>query len=328
VIGQLTDSTLARIARIRQQFGQRPLIVYGRSEITDTYRERLSVLCDDYLIHERGGPAAVARSILYFIERERRRLAEAAADSIHQNVAAAGRIQETFFPRTVPGLPGLDTGGTAVPAAPTGGDYFDFLVLPDGCLLAVLADVEGHGLPAALVMFGTRAYLRTLAARSAEVGDLASQLNDLLYSDASLNLYVTGVLVKIDPIRRILEYANAGHPSAYVIGSSGAARVELASLDMPLAINRGLRVRVGEPIDVQPGDIVVMASDGLTEARAADGEWFGTSRLIETVARHAGLPAQELASELIAAVETFSYGVSRRDDVSVVIVKSIPCQVK
>src|SRR3954468_12862077 len=133
----------------------------------------------------------------------------------------AREIQQRLFPKSAPLLEGFDIAGATYPAEATGGDYFDYLPMLNDRLGIVVGDVTGHGVGPALLMAETRAYLRILAGRREDVGEILTRANGVLSEDVGNERFVTLFLARIDPKTRELVYASAGHPSGYILGPSG-----------------------------------------------------------------------------------------------------------
>jgi PAS domain S-box-containing protein len=129
---------------------------------------------------------------------------------------AAHAIQQRLYPRESPQIPGFDIAGAVRPAESLCGDYFDFFPMPSGCLGITIADVMGHGVGPSILMAQARAYLRSLALTSADVGEILSRLNGILTVEGSQREFVTQILLRLDPDARTLVYTNAGHPSGFL----------------------------------------------------------------------------------------------------------------
>src|SRR5262249_41296724 len=153
----------------------------------------------------------------------------------------ARQIQQKLFPASAPALAGLDLCGASSCAEATGGDYFDYLLLPDGSVGIVIGDVSGHGFGPALLMASTRAYLPGLAQRHTDVGEILTLANRALADDIGEDWFVTLLLARLDPGARTLLYASAGHPAGYVLDPAGNVRTLLPSNGLPLGIETGTR---------------------------------------------------------------------------------------
>ena len=231
-------------------------------------------------------------------------------------------VQQRLSPQEPPAIPGYDIAGTSAPASATGGDYYDFIPLPDGRLALGIADVSGHGVGAALIMTATRAYLRSLASTMTPLDRLAGELNRLLFADLHEQHYVTMFLVLLDGASGALTWANFGHPAGYVLDRSGAVKAELKSSCTPLGMFPRISCTQGPPVTLDSGDTLVLLTDGILEAASTRGEEFGSAAVLEVVKSVIDRPAREIADRIIAAAQSFLDGRSQEDDFTVVVCKS------
>jgi PAS domain S-box-containing protein len=178
---------------------------------------------------------------------------------------AAHAIQQRLYPRESPQIPGFDIAGAVLPAESLCGDYFDFFPMPGGCLGITIADVMGHGVGPSILMAQARAYLRSLALTSADVGEILSRLNGILTVEGSQREFVTQILLRLDPDARTLVYTNAGHPSGFLLDRNGDVREELRSSGIPLGLFADRLYSPSRAIRLEPGDVVVLFTDGVAE---------------------------------------------------------------
>ena len=205
-------------------------------------------------------------------------------ERIGQELRLARSIQQASLPKEVPTIEGWQISPYYQPAREVGGDFYDFHLLSEGHVGLVVGDATGKGVPAALVMSSTRSMLRALARASNSPGEVLEQVNDLLVSDIPANMFVTCFYAILDPKRRSLTYANAGHDLPYVRRSEGGCE-ELRARGMPLGLMPGMNYEENK-ITLQAGEAALFYSDGLVEAHAPQGEMFGFPRLRELVAKH------------------------------------------
>ena len=253
-------------------------------------------------------------------ERKRIEAAERELEANKAELAAAKKIQKKLFPDAAPDIDGYDIAGATYPAVATGGDYFDYMVMPDGRLVALIGDVSGHGFGPALLMASTRAYLHALLLSNTEVPETLEIVNRLIANDTAPEDFVTLILAKIDPAARTLEYASAGHTTCYILDSMNNVKSKLASTGTPLGVvpeaNFG-----GAPIfDLERGDTIVLMTDGVIEAECVDGGPFGERRALETVSANSRKNAAEIVKsirdELFAQCQS-----TQDDDITVVVIK-------
>jgi PAS domain S-box-containing protein len=233
----------------------------------------------------------------------------------------AREIQQGLFPRRSPQVPGLDIGGVSYPADATGGDYFDYLPMPDGGLGMVIADASGHGIGPALVMTETRAYLRALALSHTDIGAITTLVNQALAGDLATSSFVTLLFAHLDPSSRSSVYTSAGHPLGYVLDRAGALRTHLASTGPPLGVSSDTTYPTHDAVSFQSGDLFLLLTDGVVEARAPDRSAFGIQRALDIVRFYRQDNARQIAVNLYYAVRAFSQEMPQEDDITVVVMK-------
>ncbi len=203
-------------------------------------------------------------------------------ERIEQELKIAQIIQQQFLPKSVPDLPSWHVAAFYRPARTVGGDFYDFIELPDGRVMFVVGDVTDKGIPAALVMASTHALLRSAAPRLISPGAVLTHVNDLLCADIPAHMFVTCLALALDPVNGQVEFANAGHDVPYVRTAGGVA--ELRARGMPLGLMPGMEYEE-KSFRFQPGDCALLHSDGLAEAHAPDREMFGFPRVAELAGR-------------------------------------------
>ncbi|MHC5010375.1 MAG: SpoIIE family protein phosphatase [Planctomycetota bacterium] len=250
---------------------------------------------------------------------EKRRLLEQDAE-----MRLAAVVQQKLYPQQAPEIDGLDVAGIVRPADMTCGDYFDYIHLPDGMLGVAIGDVSGHGFGPALLMAQTRAFLRALSLAQTAPDALLRILNRTLAPDLEAGLFVTLLIARIDPLSRQVVHASAGHPPAYVIDRSGKVKAELSPTGTALGVLEDSDYGTGEPVTLEDGDTLLLLTDGITEARSADGELFEHERAIEVVRAHPDASAQDLVTRLLDAVSDFTGDRPPEDDRTLVVCKVEP----
>ena len=234
----------------------------------------------------------------------------------------ARTVQQQFYRTPPPQIKGFDLAGAAFPADETGGDYFDFMPLPGDCIGIAIGDVSGHGVSSALLMAELRAYLRAYAQQSSDIGEILSLLNNALVSDLEQGNYATLIFCFLHPGSGTLVYANAGHTPGFILGSNGAVKRQLDSTGIPLGFLPNHRFACSEPIQLQPGDILALLTDGIVDAEKPDQSWFGIESTLEVIRANRGENAQEIINRLFKAVRDFSDGLPQLDDITAVICKA------
>jgi len=254
---------------------------------------------------------------------ERKRAAMALQERRIEMLTARS-IQEHLFPADPPLLSGFDIGGARYPAAFTAGDYLDYLPMPDGSLGFAIGDVSGHGIGPALITAFAHAQLQSLAKRYTEVDEILAAANSILCEETQDDLFVTLLLVRLDPRTRSLVYANAGHPTGYVLDSSGDVKDRLESTDFPLGIIPDTGFPVHDCITLEPGNLVLLLTDGAAEARSRDDRMFGTEQVLEIVRSNRSKTSAQIVMSLYRAVQRFSGSDTLLDDVTALVIKVQP----
>jgi serine phosphatase RsbU (regulator of sigma subunit)/anti-sigma regulatory factor (Ser/Thr protein kinase) len=259
--------------------------------------------------------AAQAAPALRVAQLVREQKAEAATrQRFEQELEVARLIQQNFLPRELPDLPGWQVAAYYRPAREVGGDFYDVIPLPDGRVAFVVGDVTDKGVPAALVMSATRSVLRASAQRLVEPGAVLERVNDHLCPDMPEKMFVTCLYGVLDPISGQLRFANAGHDLPYVKTAEGV--VELRARGMPLGLMPGMAYEEKEAT-LEPGDSVLLHSDGVVEAHDPQRDMFGFPRLKETMAGSAG--GQELIDRVLGDLEAFTGpDAEQEDDITMV----------
>jgi len=230
-------------------------------------------------------------------------------------------VQQRFY-AAAPLLSGFDIGASTHPADETGGDYFDFISMADGSLLIAVADAKGHGFSSALVMALTRAYVRCFAAMQLELDDILARVNQMLLKDLEHGHFVTLFLARLNPDHRTLSYASAGHVPGFVFFDSGAVKCSLESTGPPLGLFSGSKFSLRSTISLDPGEIALFITDGITESTTPDGHQFGAQRVLNYVQAHIHDPASNIADGIYRAARGFVHGDPQDDDITSVIIKA------
>lgn len=238
-------------------------------------------------------------------------------------LTGAKTIQETLLPGSPPNAPGFDIAGHCYPAEVAAGDHFDYLWLPDGSLLLVLADVSGHGLGPAMVAADFCARLRTLSETVGDLSEIAVRANAGLYKETTGEIFVTTILGRLDTNNRSMNCLNAGHPDAVVLNSAGEIKARFSSAGLPFAIVPEVHYPADEAVPLADGDLVLFYTDGLVEAHSTGQTLFGFDRAIEIVRANQHRPAAEIVELLYRSVCRYTGADKPKDDITVLVVKAI-----
>jgi serine phosphatase RsbU (regulator of sigma subunit)/anti-sigma regulatory factor (Ser/Thr protein kinase) len=238
-------------------------------------------------------------------------------ERLEQEMRVAQLIQQQFLPKELPDLEGWQVSAFYRPARAVGGDFYDFIDLPDGKVGIVAGDVTDKGVPAALVMASTRSILRSEAARHSSPGVVLQRANDLLYPDIPSHMFVTCLYAVLDPTTGSLVFANAGHNLPYVRNVDGVK--ELRARGMPLGLMPGMDYEETEAT-LAAGEVMLLHSDGIAEAHDPSGEMFGFPRMHELMAKC--VRADEVIDVMMTELDRFSGpGHEQEDDITLVSLK-------
>jgi serine phosphatase RsbU (regulator of sigma subunit)/CHASE1-domain containing sensor protein len=236
----------------------------------------------------------------------------------------AAEVQQHLYPRAAPDCPALDLAGAVSSAEETCGDYYDYLELPDGSLCLAVGDVSGHGLGPALIMAGVRAYVRSLAWAGERPEAILRRVNEHLCADLADGHFVTLVLVRIEADRRTLSYASAGHTPALLLDAGGEVKARLARTGRPLGLFPDSTYEACNGHRLDDGDVLVLMTDGATEAVSPRGDMFEEDGVLATVRARCERPAAEILAHLHTSLGEFCEGEPVRDDVTLVVCKRPP----
>ncbi len=251
---------------------------------------------------------------------ERRRLQQ----SLHENevqLLMAQQIQEHLLPKAAPRLPGYEVAGVLYPADFAAGDYYDFLPNGGDRLDLVIGDVTGHGFSSALIMSLTHVLVRLLVEAHEEIPQVLRHANSVLSRATDEYHFVTLLLGRLDAWRREFLYASAGHPPAYLLDRAGHLKAHLESTSHPLGMFPDIAFPTAKVVSLEPGDMLVLVTDGIEEARTAAGDYFGRERLVETVSQHRHDSARQIAEAVCRAAREFTGQATSDDDTTVVVVR-------
>jgi sigma-B regulation protein RsbU (phosphoserine phosphatase) len=206
-----------------------------------------------------------------------------------------------------------------LPAVGVGGDYFDYLPLAQDRLGIVIADVSGKGIPAALLMAGLQASVRSLAIPGASPCEVNRRLNEMLFPTISEARYATMFFATYDGATRSLTYSNAGHCHPVVISARAPRRLSEGGLPIGMFGASGY----GEGnVALESGDLVALFTDGVSEAPDPQDREFGEERLLDLLTRHREDDLDELLQTVLAEVESWGGGGPPHDDVTLVLVRA------
>jgi phosphoserine phosphatase RsbU/P len=261
--------------------------------------------------------AIIAAQSAQVVENARLNRQERALLKMHEEMAVAARIQADLLPQEAPAFPGYDIAGRTVPAQVIGGDYFDFIRIDDDRLAFCLGDVSGKGIPASLLMANVQATLRGQTQLTASPAECLQRSNRLLYASTAADKFVTLLLGVVDRRNQKMQFSNAGQNYPVVVEHGQPPR-PLTSSGLALSVLDDFAYEE-ESVAMAPGDMIVVVSDGITEAVNASDEQFGEARLAEIIQGPGS--AGEIVDRIIDAVRSHAASQQQMDDMTIVVVQ-------
>ena len=237
-----------------------------------------------------------------------------------EELKQALEIQQGLLPKEIPQLAEFEITGTWEPAKVVGGDYYDVIRLGKNKLGICIADVAGKGISAALLMANVQAAVRAFASESASPAQVCSSINSVLCTNLASGKFVTLFYGVLDASRRTLEYTSAGHLCPIVIDSNGSVG-RLQNGGALLGVFPDWKYE-NSSVELKPGDLLLLFTDGITEAMAPDGEEFGENRLIAAATSSPGKAIRDLQSLLLGKVKSFCH--SQMNDDATLILIAVP----
>jgi serine phosphatase RsbU (regulator of sigma subunit) len=278
-----------------------------------------------------GGVSTIVFILLRYFVKERER-AMAALDTEHRKVrhslSLAMEVQQSLLPKANPAVKGLDIAGRSIYCDETGGDYYDFLdggLEGQGKVKVVVGDVSDHGIPSALLMATARAIIREHSSRQIRISKIASDVNRQLFEDVGdSGRFMTMFYAEMDRQNQRMKWLNAGHEPALVYDPQHNSFETLTGLgNVPLGILKDSEYTERQ-CPIEPGHIIVIATDGIREARNRYGEMFERPALENIIRKNASRNAACLLEAVFTALDLFRQGVKFEDDMTLVIVKVLP----
>ncbi len=242
-------------------------------------------------------------------------------ERLEREMALARGIQHSLLPETTPVIPGFDIAVMNEPCFEVGGDYYDFLSLGPNTLLVIIADVEGKGISSAMVMSNLQATLRALVLHLHSLNDIAESVNKMILHDTRGEKYMTMFMGLIDTRRKAIHYINCGHVPP-VIYRPGADSIQLVEGGMVIGLFENVQFDRGH-VKFQPGDVLLLCTDGITEAMDVQSEEFGMDRVVKCVGDVKENKAREIVLKICDDVTKFSKGGTHMDDKVMLAIKVV-----
>lgn len=243
---------------------------------------------------------------------------------LETELASARRVQQSFLPKNAPSIEGIELFAESHPALQVSGDYYDFINQPHKPLLFTVGDVSNKGVSAALLMAMIQKVLRTtvkILSRPTPATMLGYANDDMYDEFTAAGMFATAFIGQFDPDSRMLTYANAGHSPVIFRPVGGSARL-LEAENAPVGV-LSHNSFVNRTLHLAPGDLLIVATDGFTEARNGSGEMYGYENLLNLIDCVAAESAQSIASAIFEAVNDFKVSILREDDQTVLVMKGV-----
>ncbi len=232
----------------------------------------------------------------------------------------AQEIQMTFLPESTPVIPGVEIAAINIPAMEIGGDLYDFIPVDATRWGFVIADVSGKGVSAALFMALSRTLIRASGEGEPDPGVAIRNANRMIYENVKSSMFVTTFYAVLDAKAMSFSYVNAGHNPAVIVRTGNAEPHYLDGRDIALGIVPEVNI-VPKVLTLEHGDLLVMYTDGVTEAFNTDEDWFGEERLVAFVRKNRELPVKDILSGLVAKIRNFAGSAPQSDDLTLVIIR-------
>jgi len=245
-------------------------------------------------------------------------------DRLRRGLYLAQEIQQALLPQKCPNIDGLDIAARSLYCDETGGDYFDFIGNDEKQLDAVIGDVSGHGISSAILMASVRAFLRQRAHLPGNLGRMMSDVNRQLLADVEdSGNFMTLFYLRLDPAKRCVSWIRAGHDPAIFYNPFSDGFNDMHGKGPALGISGQAVFEDNERTGLTPGQIIVLATDGVWEARNKEGDMFGKKHLYNIVRRNRNSAAGDILGKCFQSLEEFQTGALREDDITMLVIKIV-----
>lgn len=261
----------------------------------------------------------IAAQSAQVIESARLYEEEKALISLREEMRMAKNIQLNLLPKSIPKVEGYQIAAVNIPARDVGGDYYDFINLENNRLVFCLGDITGKGMPAAMLMANLQAALRSQTLVQNDCSKCINIVNKLLFRSTEPDRFATLFMGVLDSKLNNLEYCNGGHDQPLLF-SKGNKPIGLEATGLLLGCFENSEYSIGE-IKLQPGNVLVVYSDGITESMNESEEEFGLETLEQIVDKLQDKNANEILEDVLTSVKLHSKGVSQSDDLTLMIIK-------
>ncbi len=307
----LCDQGLALLLPIKHQGEINAVLCLGAKMTGTRYSKE-----DFDLLYALGNLAFVAIQNTYLVEEQIER------ERLEEEMRLARDIQERLLPRSVPNMADLQVAALALPSRHVGGDYYDLVLQSGGSLLTAIADVTGKGVPASLLMANLQACLHTMVPMDLTLEELLHHMNRVICNNTSYDKFITVFAGLYHPGSRRFQYVNAGHNPPMLLRPSGELEL-LEEGGLLLGVMKDATYERGQAV-LEPGDVLAIFTDGVTEAMSPDEEEFGEERLEQVIRANREKSAQEILNAIRKAITQFTANPSQlSDDLTLIVMKAV-----
>jgi PAS domain S-box-containing protein len=306
--GEDKKQFLAEISISKLNSPKKPLYALLVRDITDQRREQEALIKAEALIE---GHLEVENTRL--LEEERKLLL------LREELRLASEIQQKLLPKSSPDIPGYDMTAVNIAAKEVGGDYFDFIEASDNNLIFCLGDVSGKGMPASLIMSNLQSNLHTQALLNLPVKESVKNANKIIHANTDSTKFITLFYGILDFKKHIITYCNAGHDRPVFL-RDGALKKDLSVGGIPIGCMPDFEYKE-EKIPLERGSVLVLYSDGITEAMNQKEEEFGLERLTEILYKNRYNPSEEISKIVLEQIADFCGETEQMDDITLLVLK-------
>lgn len=258
---------------------------------------------------------------LAVISLENRRLFKEAIEKqkMEEELAVAKDIQQNLLPKSLPVSSVFDCAAVSISSKQVGGDYYDVFRLNDGTILTAIADVSGKGVPASLLMANLQAFLKSVVIHRKPIEESTAVINDLVTQNTTDGRFITFFWTELNEQNCSLQYVNAGHNPPMLCRDGKIQYLETGG--MIFGVIKTLMPYQSENVQLQKDDVLVLFTDGVTEAKNSADDEYGEARLEEIIKNYASLPAQDILQKIRTDVELYVNGWPQSDDITIIVIK-------
>ncbi|MFQ6032682.1 MAG: PP2C family protein-serine/threonine phosphatase, partial [Candidatus Zixiibacteriota bacterium] len=274
---------------------------------------------EEFTLDDQRLVAIIAMQSAQVLENARLYEEEKKLQQMEEDIRIAKNIQRSLLPKENPSLPGIDIAGLNLQAREVGGDYYDFINIDKDYLGIAIADVSGKGMPAALLMANVQATLKAQALAKCAPSECVAKSNSFLCRSVEKGKFVTLIYAILDIKEKSFTYANAGHCYPFIFNLKGAVKqLETSGLVLGVLDDHAYQE---EQVVLQPGEWLLLYTDGITEAFDQRDEQFEEERLIRVVQENLDLDAEKMSQQIVNSVIEFQGDVPQSDDLTLVVLK-------